>query len=146
MTLGQGLGRALSLGAILFGVFTLLACAGIPGTAPAVAADGAEVGSPWSFGLVLSIVALLLGGAAAVLGIWVGRDHERPIVFALALTWLIGSAVCTGILQGYLDSDESVQRQADLDRMLEMVDQLAETSGDPELAAISAKHKPRGKK
>jgi hypothetical protein len=152
--------------ALVVGLLFALACAGLPAGIPGVtpseatpaaavdgaAADGAVIAeetpvtSPWNFGLIMSILALLLGGVSAMLGIWVGRDPERPVVFALAMTLLIGSAVVVGILQGYLDSAESVQRQADLDRMLNMVDEIAESSGDPELAKLSAEHGKKGKK
>jgi hypothetical protein len=159
----MGLGRVVRHVVLVLGLLLALACAGLPvglpgttpsGATPAATApvDGAAVAvetpvpSPWNFGLVMSILALLLGGASAMLGIWVGRDPDRPIIFALAMTLLIGSAVVVGILQGYLDSAQAVQRQADLDRMLNMVDEIAQTSGDPELAKLSAEHGKKGKK
>jgi hypothetical protein len=119
-------------------------------SAPAAAEVDAvepEPESPWTFGLISSMAALSLGGVSAVLGIWIGRDPTRPVVFAGAMTGLIVAAISVGGLQAYLDSVESIERRADLDRMLGMVEEIAAESGDPKLAEIaSTQRAKRGKR
>lgn len=95
-----------------------------------------ELPSPWRPGLITSMLALSIGGASAVLGIWVDRDKSRPASFALAMSFLISAAVSVGLFQSYLDAQEGIQRQADLDRMMGMVSEIAENSGDPKLAEL----------
>lgn len=92
--------------------------------------------SPFSPGLMSSMGALSLGGLAAVLGLWIGRDKTRPIGFAVAMTVLIGSAVGVGLFQSYLDAVEMLKKKADLARMMDMVTEIAIASGDEELAAL----------
>ena len=99
----------------------------------ALAADST---SPWSIGLVTSMLALSLGACSAILGMWVGRDRKRPILFAFAMTVLIATAVGVGIVQSYLDAVDGVQKRADLARMMDMVQEIAIKSGDHELAAL----------
>jgi hypothetical protein len=105
-------------------------------SAPAWAQDAEP--TPWTFGVILSMLALGVGGSAAVLGLWIGRDKSRPVTFALAMTILISSAVCVGMTQSYLDSVDNIKAEADLDRMMGMVGEIAIASGDEELAAIIA--------
>lgn len=122
-----------------------LASAALAGPDGAGAVDAAaaaeELASPWTAGLLMSMAALSLGAVSAVLGIWIGRDPERPAVFAVAMTGLIVAAVSVGGLQAYLDAEKSIQRQADLDRMLGMVDEIAAQSGDPKLADLVRTHR-----
>ncbi|MCP4810155.1 MAG: hypothetical protein GY913_24495 [Proteobacteria bacterium] len=92
--------------------------------------------SIWSAGLVTSMGALSLGGLAAVLGLWIGRDKSRPIGFAVAMTVLITSAVGVGVFQSFLDAVEMHKKKADLDNMMTMVTEIAIASGDEELAAL----------
>ncbi len=91
---------------------------------------------PWTFGVKLSIAALTIGGSAAILGLWVGRDKSRPTSFAIAMTFLIGSAVSVGVVQSYLDSVDGIAKEADLQRMMTMVSEIAVASGDTDLAAL----------
>ncbi len=93
--------------------------------------------SPWSTGLIISYIALLLGGGSAVIGIWVDRDATRPSIFGVAMSVLIASACLVGAVQGYLDSTGAIQKQQDLDRMLGMVNEIAIASGDPELIKLA---------
>ena len=93
---------------------------------------------PWTLGVKLSIAALTIGGTAAILGLWVGRDKTRPTSFAIAMTFLIGSAVGVGVVQSYLDSVDAIAKEADLQRMMSMVSEIAVASGDTELAALIA--------
>lgn len=95
-----------------------------------------EEPSPWSVGLMSSMIALGIGGLAAILGIWVDRDPKRPVAFAGAMSVLIGSAVGVGMVQSYLDAVGAIQARADLDRMLDMVGEISAESDDPALAAM----------
>ena len=102
--------------------------------APEALAAGAD--SPWSIGLVASMAALTVGGLSAVLGMWVGRDRSRPILTAITMTALICIAVGVGVIQSYLDAVDGVAKRADLDRMHNMVKDIAKNTGDPELIAL----------
>lgn len=95
-----------------------------------------EAESPWSTGLITSMSALFIGGFSAVLGIWVDRDKSRPIVFAMVMSVLITAAIGVGATQSYLDAVGAIQQKEDLNRMLNMVGEIAESSGDESLAAL----------
>jgi MFS family permease len=95
--------------------------------------------SPWSTGLILSMSALIVGGGSAVLGIWVDRDKSRPVSFAYAMSFLIICAIIVGCAQGYLDAVGAIQKEQDLERMLDMTYEIAVSSGDPELIALVEK-------
>lgn len=99
----------------------------------------AGVPSPWSNGLILSMTALIVGGGSAVLGIWVDRDKTRPVSFAYAMSFLITCAIIVGCTQGYLDAEGAIQKEQDLERMLDMTYEIAVSSGDPELIALVEK-------
>lgn len=92
--------------------------------------------SIWTGGLITSMSALTIGGLAAILGLWIGRDKSRPIGFAVAMTILIGSAIGVGMTQSVLDAEENLEKKADLARMMGMVTEIAMASGDEELAAL----------
>ncbi|MCB9777645.1 MAG: hypothetical protein H6742_03695 [Alphaproteobacteria bacterium] len=83
-----------------------------------------------------SVLALSIGGVSAVLGLWVGRDKSRPVSFAVLMTVLILSAVGVGVVQSVLDAEDAIKKQADLDRMVETVTEIAIASGDEELAKL----------
>lgn len=120
-------------GVLVFG----LACGGLPLTSGEAALDELPPPeSPFTWALIMSWMALTLGGGSAILGIWIDRDRARPVTFALMLSVLIFTAVCVGGLQGYLDEEGAITTRADLERMLDMVDDIAAQSGDPELAAL----------
>jgi hypothetical protein len=120
------------VGLLVFGV----ACGGLGFGDDGALLDERPPESPLNWGLLASWAALTIGGGSAVLGIWVDRDKSRPAMFAVAMSGLITSAMVVGALQGYLDEEQGVQTRADLERMLDMVEDLAATSGDPELAAL----------
>jgi hypothetical protein len=125
-----------------------LACGGLPIGAEEVALEGERPPeSPFTWALIMSWTALGLGGGSAVLGIWVDRDRARPIIFAMALSVLILTAICVGGLQGYLDEEGAIETRADLERMLDMVEVIAAESGDPALTALvdanSKRRRPR---
>ena len=102
---------------------------------PALAQEPAAP-SVWTIDLYASIFALSLGGGSAILGMWLTRDKKRPIIFALAMTFLISTAVFVGITRSYLDAADAVQKKQDLARMMDMVKEIAVQTGDHELAAL----------
>ena len=95
-----------------------------------------ETRSPWSTGLVMSITAMCIGGFSAVLGIWVDRDKTRPKVFAYSMSFLILCALVVGVTQAYLDEVDRIEKDADLERMLDMTFEIAQSTGDPDLIAL----------
>jgi len=95
-----------------------------------------ETPSPWSNGLVMSITAMCIGGFSAVLGIWVDRDKTRPRVFAVSMSFLILCALVVGVAQSYLDEVERIEKDQDLERMLDMTYEIAVSSGNPELIKL----------
>jgi hypothetical protein len=97
-----------------------------------------EPPSPWSPGLLTSLVALSVGGISAVLGIWIDRDKSRPVAFAGVMSVLIIAAITVGGAQSYLDAEGAIQQRADLKRMLDMVNEIAVSSGDQKLADLVA--------
>jgi len=103
----------------------------IPGVAWA---SGGESWSPTA--LYASLAALSIGGLAAIAGLWIGRDKSRPIYFAVAMTFLIASAVGVGMAQSYMDAIEMVKKKKDLKNMMSMVSEIAVATGDEELAAL----------
>lgn len=110
--------------------------AGLAAFAPEALAQEIVPDSPWSIGLIASILALSLGAFSAVLGMWVTRDAERPAMFAVAMSVLILTAVGVGIVQSYLDAVEGAQKRADLARMMITIKEIAMATGDTELAAL----------
>jgi hypothetical protein len=95
-----------------------------------------ETHSPWSTGLITSITAMCIGGFSAVLGIWVDRDQSRPKVFAFSMSFLIMCALVVGVAQSYLDEVDRIEKDGDLERMLDMTFEIAHASGDPALIAL----------
>ena len=105
-------------------------------TAPVQTSNVPVPTSPWSTGLITSMAALSIGGFSAVLGIWVDRDNKRPVIFAFVMSVLITAAITVGLTQSYLDAVSAIQQKEDLNRMLNMVSEIAEASGDQELADL----------
>jgi hypothetical protein len=125
------------------------ACGGLPFGGEGVAEGERPPESPFTWGLIMSWTALTVGGGSAILGIWVDRDKSRPAIFAVAMSGLIGAAMLVGALQGYLDEEGAIETRANLERMLDMVEDIAAASGDPELAGLVEREgknrRPRGK-
>ena len=124
---------------LLFG----LGCAGLPFGAEEVLLEERPAESPFTWPLIMSWIALTLGGGAAILGIWVDRDKARPALFAVALSVLIFTAICVGGLQGFLDEEDAITTRADLERILDMVDGIAANSSDPALKSLVEKNEGR---
>ena len=95
--------------------------------------------SPWSTGLLLSWAALIVGGGSAVIGIWVDRDKTRPVSFAYAMSVVISCAVVVGCAQGYIAAMDAIQKEQDLEWILDMTYEIAVSTVDPDLAALVEK-------
>lgn len=78
--------------------------------------------------LLITIVGLSVAGLAAVLGIWVERDKTKPPRYAYALSILILLATVVGMFQCYVDAKEGEKLEADMARMLQMLDKIAANS------------------
>lgn len=81
--------------------------------------------------LIITIVGLSVAGLAAVLGIWVERDKTKPPRYAYALSILILMATVVGMYQCYADAKQSEKLEADMARMLQMLDKIAADSEVP---------------
>jgi hypothetical protein len=75
--------------------------------------------------LIITLVGLVVAGLAAVLGIWVERDKEKPPRYAYALSILILLATIVGMYQCYSDAKQNEKLEADMARMLQMLDKIA---------------------
>lgn len=83
-----------------------------------------------------SIIALTVGGLASIFGMWVGRDKNAPSRNIRLMTLLITAAVFVGIFHSYLDSKDMIAKQADLERIMETIREIAIASGDTEIAEV----------
>ena len=92
--------------------------------------------SVWTAGLLITMTALSVASMAAVLGIWADRNPKRPPTFALSMSVLVMLTMTVGLMQAYLDAIEYAEMRAELSRMLIMLGDVADESGDPELAAF----------
>jgi DNA repair exonuclease SbcCD ATPase subunit len=92
-------------------------------------------------GLLLALVGLGVAGLAAVLGIWMERDPNRPPRWAIALTILIGAATVVSLFQSVADAAAAAKNEEDLARMLQTLDRISTDSGgeNPELANFISK-------
>lgn len=92
-------------------------------------------------GLILALVGLGVAGIAAILGIWMERDPNRPPRWAVGLTILIGAATVVSLFQSVADARASAKTEEDLARMLQSLDKMAQAGGgdNPELADYLAK-------
>lgn len=87
-------------------------------------------------GLLVTMIGVVVAGFAAVLGIWMERDQNKPPRYAYALSALILLATVVSVAQSYLDSKDSEKMEEDLARMLQRMDQIAANSNDPELQEL----------
>jgi DNA repair exonuclease SbcCD ATPase subunit len=92
-------------------------------------------------GLLLALIGLGVAGMAAVLGIWMERDPNRPPRWAIGLTILIGAATVVSLFQSVADAAASAKTEEDLARMLQTLDKIAAESGAeiPELSNYISK-------
>ena len=103
----------------------------IAGMSPEVTADSNALGMAGP-----SIVALTVGGLAAILGMWVGRTPAAPTRNSKLMTILIVAAVMVGCFHAYLDSEEMIAQERDLERIMETIREIAIASGDDEIARV----------
>lgn len=87
-------------------------------------------------GLFVTISAVLVAGLAAVLGIWMERDRNKPPRYAWALSALIVMTTLVSLAQSYIDEMEQNELQDDMARLLVTMDKLASDSDDPRLEAM----------
>ncbi|MCC6551898.1 MAG: hypothetical protein IT372_02600 [Polyangiaceae bacterium] len=78
--------------------------------------------------LLITLSGLAVAGLAAIVGIWVERDHSKPARYAYTLSGLIGLATIVGMYQCYSDAAEGEKMEADMARMLQMLDKIAASS------------------
>lgn len=78
--------------------------------------------------LMITLVGLTVAGLAAILGIWVERDQTKPPRYAYALSILILLATVVGMFQCYTDAKQGEKLEADMARMLQMLDKIASSS------------------
>src|SRR5262245_12367451 len=81
--------------------------------------------------LIITLAGLGVAGLAAVLGIWVERDKTKPPRYAYALSILILLATVVGMFQCYMDAKEGEKLEADMARMLQMLDKIANSTETP---------------
>jgi hypothetical protein len=78
--------------------------------------------------IIITLVGLTVAGTAAILGIWMERDRNKPPRYAYALSVLILMATFVSMFQTYQDAKQSEKIEADMARMLQMLDKIATTS------------------
>jgi hypothetical protein len=78
--------------------------------------------------LIITLAGLTVAGLAAVLGIWVERDEAKPPRYAYALSILILLATMVGMYQCYSDAKQGEKLEADMARMLQMLDKISNES------------------
>lgn len=81
-----------------------------------------------NFGLFVSEVGLLVTGLAAIIGIWVERDPERPIRYAVWLSSLVTLATAVGMYQCWSDDKQQAKLEGDLARIIHSLDGIAHES------------------
>lgn len=87
-------------------------------------------------GLLVTLMAVFVAGLAAVLGIWMERDKNKPPRYAWALSALIVLATFVSLMQSYLDQKEQDELKDDMARLLSTMDKLAHESDDPALKEL----------
>jgi hypothetical protein len=82
----------------------------------------------FEYDLVVTEMGLLVAGIAAVIGIWVERDPDKPKRYSIWLTVLIVLATFVGMFQTYDDDQDQKKVEADLARVLQTLDKIANES------------------
>lgn len=78
--------------------------------------------------VMITEVGIFVAGFAAVLGIWLERDHSKPPRYAWWLSVLIVLATFVGMFQTLADAKEGAKLEADMARMLATLDKIAQNS------------------
>ena len=91
-----------------------------------------------SLGIILTITSLAVAAIASIVGIWVERDPRRAKTIAYVLSGLIIMASAVSMAQAYMDELANEKMEADMARMLVMLDQIAakDGGGSPELQSL----------
>jgi len=95
-----------------------------------------DLGNALNMGLLVTLMAVFVAGLAAVLGIWMERDKNKPPRYAWALSALIILATFVSLMQSYLDQKEQDELKEDMARLLSTMDKLATESDDPALKEL----------
>jgi len=76
-------------------------------------------------GLFISEAGLGITAVAALVGIWIDRDPDRPLRYSVWLTVLVVLATGVGVFQTYQDYLSGEKLQGDIARVLQKVDKIA---------------------
>lgn len=76
-------------------------------------------------GLFFEELGLLLTAIAAIVGIWIDRDEERPRSFSVWLTVLVVMATFVGAVQAYSGFLNETKLKDDIARILQKIDKIA---------------------
>ena len=76
-------------------------------------------------GLFISEAGLGITAVAALVGIWIDRDPDRPLRYSVWLTVLVVLATGVGVFQTYQDYLSGEKLQGDIGRVLPKVDKIA---------------------
>jgi hypothetical protein len=80
------------------------------------------------FDVMMALIGLTVAAMAAILGIWMERDPEKPPRYSYALSALILMATGVGMFQSWSDHQDSEKMKEDMARMLQMLDKIAQSS------------------
>src|SRR3982751_4983881 len=103
---------------------------------PACGVHVPDLSQAVNVGLLVTLMAVFVAGLAAVLGIWMERDKNKPPRYAWALSALIVLATFVSLMQSYLDQKEQDELKDDMARLLSTMDRMAQESDDPELREL----------
>jgi enamine deaminase RidA (YjgF/YER057c/UK114 family) len=76
-------------------------------------------------GLFFEEFGLLVTAIAAVVGIWIDRDEERPRSYSTWLTVLVVLATGVGVVQAYSGFLNETKLRGDIARILQKIDKIA---------------------
>ncbi|HTJ83135.1 MAG TPA: hypothetical protein VL400_15560 [Polyangiaceae bacterium] len=80
------------------------------------------------YDVLVTQLGLIVAGMAAIIGIWVERDPDRPKRYAIWLSALIALATGVGMFQTWKDDQDQKKVEADLARVLQQLDKIASSS------------------
>ncbi|MEJ7729075.1 MAG: hypothetical protein WKG00_07665 [Polyangiaceae bacterium] len=89
-----------------------------------------------SIEVLITFIGVGVAGLAAMLGIWMERDKQKPPRYAYALSLLILMATVVSMFQTYQDAKQGEKMEAEMARMLQMLDKIA-SSTDVEIPELS---------
>src|SRR5687767_1932377 len=80
------------------------------------------------FEVLMALIGLSVAAGAAILGMSMERDQEKPPRYTYALSGLILMATGVGMWQSWNDHQENEKMKEDLARVLQMLDKMAQAS------------------